>query len=98
MEGVVEEVLGALHQRALEGLAAVGVNAGNGDLQAVQGGGHLNINFARILVGGEVRLDVHRLRLVDDAAVQGAAVHEDGGDLAVTWRVGENGVNGVQEF
>ncbi len=83
-EGVVEGVLGALLQGTLHELAAVGLNAGDRHLEAVQRARHLHLRLGGVLVGGELREDVHRLRLVDDAGVAGAAVHGDARHLALS--------------
>ena len=61
VEGVVEGVLGALLQGTLHELAAVGLNAGNGHLEAVQRARDLHRRLGGVLVGGELREDVHRL-------------------------------------
>lgn len=85
-EGVLEGHRLALLQGALDDLAAVGLHAGHGHIDAVQLAGDLQLDLRRILVRREGRLEVHRLRLVQRAQLAGAAVHLDLGDLVVAWK------------
>ena len=84
IDRVVHGVLGALFQRALQHLAAVSLDAGNGHLQAVQLTRHLHLDFRSVLVRRELGDDVHWLRLVDHAEVSLTAVHGHRGDLLLS--------------
>lgn len=77
VHGVLKGVLGALLQRALDHLAAVRLDVGHADVEAVQAGHHDHLDLVRVLVGDEFGGKVQWFALVEDAVVAGAAVNVD---------------------
>ena len=86
VHGVGELGLLALGQRALDVLAAVLVDAGNGQLQAADVGDDLHVHLLRVLVRHQVGGHHEVLALVDDAVRAGATGQLQVLHLAVAWK------------
>lgn len=74
----------ALFEGTRDDLAAVGLDAGDGDLKAVQLSGHLNLNLGCVLVGREGSLQGNGLGLVQRAHLSGAALNFKVADLTLS--------------
>lgn len=56
----------SLGDGALDVLAAITIDAGNGDLKALDHGGQMDLNLGRILVADHLSIKLQLLALVDD--------------------------------
>ena len=84
VQRVVELVsLTLLQWAALDVVASVRLNTGDGDLETTNGGGDLDLHLGGVLVGDERGLQGEVVALVDDAVVARAAGQLELGDFVV---------------